>query len=132
MIIHVVGPMSSGNRLLRDLIQQSGIATVVDTSHGTRDLDPPGPVVLIERDRAITMRSIDERWPAGEPERVEYDDSIAGITARRYYSTCLTAVTYRQIVTDPADVIRRVAHALGVEPWRNDVHIIDTDPRWTP
>lgn len=123
----VVGCMSSGNRLLRDVIEPCGLLTWVDISHGTTDVDVVDTLVLvIVRHEYAVRASFAARW-AGHEVAVPIDDSLEGI-AKRYPDA--ERVSYEALCADPDATIVRVAELLELAPWPCLVVVINRNAQW--
>ena len=120
--------MSSGNRLLRDIVQAAGIVTWVDTSHGTTDLQLAGDtkVLVVTRDAVATIHSWEAGW-AGHPDAVDPRDSIMDIPIR--YPTAMR-VSYEDLCANPDRVIADIAAHLQVSPWECPLVLIDQNDKW--
>jgi hypothetical protein len=119
--------MSAGNRILRDVIEFSGVLTWVDTSHGTVETDTVETLVLVATRDSESMRaSFDFRW--GDHERaIPIDESLQGI-AQRYPDA--ERVAYEDLCADPDAVIARVAKLLQVRPWPCPLELADQNAKW--
>lgn len=120
--------MSAGNRILRDVIELSGIPAWVDTSHGTADLDVVDTLVLVAtRDPSAMRASYEFRW-AGHPEAVPIDDSLQGI-AQRYPGA--ERISYEGLCAHPDAVIARVAALLATTPWPCPLALPNQNAKWS-
>lgn len=119
----IVGPMSSGCRLIRNIVNSSpNIICWLDTSHGTKS--PPvennliirkeAVPIVIQRDIHPTIASQKHHW-TGKPEYVLYENSVEGIQEK--YSGALVVI-YEELCNDHNREIVRIADYLGVSPWQ--------------
>lgn len=123
----IVGPMSAGNRILRDVIEQSGLLTRVDTTHGTADIDVVDTLVLVvTRDPHAMRASYEFRW-GGHEVAVPIDDSLQGI-AQRYPEAA--RIPYEELCANPHGVIARVAELLDVAPWPCPLVLANQNAKW--
>lgn len=119
--VAVVGPMSSGCRLLKRIINASpDLVCWLDTTHGSGELVEnkiPIPmeakVIVILRDKQATDKSREKNWN-GKPEYIGYDESINGIKSK--YSDALQ-IKYEDLCSNPKKEIERIAKYLGVPVW---------------
>lgn len=119
--------MSSGNRVLRDVIAASGIRCFLDRSHGTKDIQWRSAVVIVlRRDRTATDASREAAW-AGHPDYVPYDASDAGIRHRYPHAP---VVTYEALCAGPEATIEHLADLLGIDPWPAPVDLVDQNDKW--
>jgi hypothetical protein len=124
----IVGPMSAGNRILRDVIELSGLLTRVDTTHGTADIDVVDTLVLVVTRDPLAMRaSYQLRWE-GHEAAVPIDDSLRGI-AERYPDA--ERVSYERLCARPDTVIRRVAALLEIPPWPCPLTLTNQNAKWS-
>lgn len=121
--------MNAGNRLLRDVVQASGIRTWVDTTHGTQDIDATDTIVLIiTRDPVAVRAGYVHHWE-GHEVAVPTHKSLQGI-ARRYPHA--PRVSYEELCAHPDAVIARLAVLLGIAPWPCPVLVVNQNRKWYP
>jgi hypothetical protein len=119
--------MSAGNRILRDVIELSGLLTRVDTSHGTADIDVVNTLVLVAtRDPSAMRASFEAHWK-GHEVAIPIADSFRGI-AKRYPDAA--RVSYEDLCAQPGVVIARVAELLGVAPWPCPLKLRNQNAKW--
>jgi hypothetical protein len=119
--------MSAGNRILRDVIELSGLLVRLDTSHGTADIDVVNTLVLVvTRDPTAMRASYELRWE-GHEVAVPIDDSLRGIVER--YPDA-ERVSYEGLCAHPDAVIARVAELLGVPPWPCPLDLVNQNAKW--
>lgn len=129
MDVVVIGPMSSGCRLLRRIINASPNATCwLDTSHGTDHMIENGlyipdaaKVVVILRDPKATNASRESHW-AGTDLNIPYEDSLVGIRSR-YPNAHI--VCYEELCSDPKREIEKIADYLNIPVWEYDSEKIE-------
>ena len=131
--VMVVGPMSSGVRLMRDILAVGGVVAWIDLSHGTQDLDwyyPDGTlgrIVVMQRNWKAVQRSSDAAWD-GYAERVTTAKSRTGI-AQRYKEVGLH-VKYEDLCDKTDLTINKIAHWLGITPWTATFAITNKNEKW--
>lgn len=124
----LTGPMSSGCRVLRDLLTEGGIFVLFDYSHGSQPLPlnwDSYPVVIITRDEIPTRRSAHAAW-YGSSSYVSYEDSIAGLQGYRN----AIRVNYEEMCNHIYRFIRRLASRLSVKPWNTSINFINQNGKW--
>lgn len=127
-VVFIVGPMSSGVRILRRVIEESGLHCVVDTSHGSEPIvfDRPFRVVVIRRDRQATDASREAAW-TGHEDYVSFEASDAGI-AESYGD--VPVFWYEDLCDDTERFIRELALFLDVEPWTVGFDLVNQNDKW--
>lgn len=124
--------MSSGCRLLRQVLQAGGVNVLFDHSHGTEQLPESweqAPVIVIVRNATATRLSQEAAWAGWTAEQgfVPYFASIRGLTDRHQDAFWLT---YEELCDSPDRIIGELADHLGLEPWPCPVAIRNQNPKW--
>lgn len=117
----VVGPASSGTRLLTRILRRA-VPAWHDRSHGRVRHDRR--VVVIVRDPDATDRSRAASWGDRLPTR---EQSVAWIAEK--YPTA-PVVRYEELVAAPDRAIARLAEWLGIDPWPAGEAIVDGNRKW--
>lgn len=131
--VMVVGPMSSGVRLMRNVLQANGIQAWIDLSHGTKDLDwhypdgTLGKVVVMHRNWKAIQASSDAWW-TDYPQRIPWKASKREIP-RRYKDIGLH-VRYEDLCDKTETVIQHLATWLNIQPWTVDFEITNQNYKW--
>ncbi len=122
--VAVVGPQSSGTRLVARIIRCGGFEVWHDKSHGRVPL-LANKVVVVTRDPTITLLSRDRNIDDAAA-RIPRDESIAG--ARRY--TAALWITYEDVCADLTGTVRQLADYLDVDPWDVDEVVVEQNSKW--
>lgn len=107
----VTGPMSSGTRLMHEIVLAGGFDVVHDGWHGTVPR-PAKRVIVMVRHPHDTRKSRDNAFP--DAERIPREASLAGCVT--FYPDALW-LSYEQLCMAPEPTIALVASWLNVAPW---------------
>lgn len=110
--IFVTGPMSSGTRLVCELLEAGGFRVVHDSMHGIVSRPNAKIVVAVTREPAATERSM--KLAFGIDERIPMSDSIKGIA--EFYPHAHW-ISYDQLCFAPDATVAVLAEWLGVDAW---------------
>lgn len=110
--IFVTGPMSSGTRVVCEVLEAGGFKVVHDSMHGIVNRPNAKVVVAVTREPAATKRSM--KIAFRPEERISPHDSIKGIA--EFYPHAHW-ISYDQLCFAPDATIGVLAEWLGVDPW---------------
>jgi hypothetical protein len=117
--IFVTGPMSSGTRLVCQILEAGGFSVVHDSLHGIVNRPTAKVVIAVTREPSATHRSVERAFKPDE--RISTQDSIKGIA--EFYPNALW-ISYDQLCVAPDATILVLAEWLAVDPWSMPVEII--------
>jgi hypothetical protein len=130
----VVGPPSSGTRLARRLMAESGLDAIHDRSHGKTDA-PLTKVVRIHRDRDARIASVLARddMPmfsaiVTQEQAETFVDTTEATVADKYPTR--PALSYEALVADRDAELDRVADALGIPRWESTIEVTDENSKY--
>ena len=119
--------MGAGHRILRDVIELSGLLTRLDTTHGTTDIDTADTLVLVVTRQPAAMRASYAYHWEGRDEAIPIAVSLRGIAKRYPYAE---RVSYEQLCAQPDAVIFRVAALLRIPPWPCPLDLVNQNAKW--
>lgn len=133
----VIGPPSSGTRLVTAIIAESGAAVVHDPTHGQTVLPPGSKVVCVERDRAANAASIvardDTPYFTAITTTDEAEQAIMDATSRiNEAHPDAPVVRYEDLVADRDATVAALATALDVPPWPTGFVVTDENAKHDP
>jgi len=129
----VVGPPSSGTRLARRLMAESGLDVIHDRSHGQADA-PLTKVVRIHRDRDARIASVIARDDlpmfadvTNQAEAETFVDNTEAIVTEKYPTR--PALSYEALIADRDAELDRIADELGIPRWTSTILVTNENAK---